>query len=173
MKTNLVRIILRVTPEEGQSFSDAALKDDRELHHWILRTLRNASGRVSTPSSVSQVAVKPAPVVAPPRPAPALWVSPAVPGSPCAKMYSPPASTEKESSYDCAPKQTMDDYIAERDKNTASAAKTGGLSPSEAKIAAARAAYDATEPGSAARDAASDAIVKAMEDAGYCMDVGN
>lgn len=110
MKTNLVRIILRVTPEEGQSFSDAALRDDRELHHWILRTLRTASGGVSAPSPVPQVVVKPAPVVPKPRPAPVPWVNPALPGSPCEHMYSPPAPPDEDSAYDCPQKESFEEY---------------------------------------------------------------
>jgi hypothetical protein len=63
--TNVVRLVLRVTPEEYAAFANSAQNDDRSLAKWARRGLRECAGLPAATSIEAQVVSPQAQVVSP------------------------------------------------------------------------------------------------------------
>lgn len=110
------KLQLLISDELMEAINSAAKKDMRTQRAFVTKLLQEHSSvrefipKVACVANEKAVVPTAAPVVAKPRPAPAPWVNPAVKGSPCEHMYSPPAPAPDEPSYDCPPTETMEEY---------------------------------------------------------------
>lgn len=105
-----IKVQISVSRALAEALQSAAVKDRRSRPHFIIHLLEN-SPQVKEASRVSPSPTLPRPVAAKTP-----WVNPAVPGSPCEKMYSPPESAEPDQSYDCPPVESFEDFQKKLDK---------------------------------------------------------